>query len=209
MLKNDPAIFNAVGVDPQVARARLHRDWVWFLVGGIVSCILGIAAWRAPIVASASLATVLGAILLISGVIQLVQTFRFIRYGGVAWRAFQSLISIVGGLIMLRYPVIGIMGVGLTLIFYFFMSAASQMTLGIATRHIRGSGMLLVSSVISFVLGVLLIAQLPFSALWIPGVFLAVDLIVGGVSLIVLAVKFRSYPTEQRAGPDQQWPRAA
>jgi uncharacterized membrane protein HdeD (DUF308 family) len=102
------------------------------------------------------------------------------------------LVSIIGGFIMVRYPVIGIMGIGLTIIFYLFMSAASQMTLGFATRHIRGSGMLLLSSVVSLFLGIFLIAQLPFSALWIPGVFLAVDLIIGGLSLIVLSLKFRS-----------------
>ncbi|MFL5813008.1 MAG: hypothetical protein ACJ763_05475, partial [Bdellovibrionia bacterium] len=70
--------------------------------------------------------------------------------------------------------------------------AASQLTLGLATRHVRGSGMLLISSAISFLLGILLVAQLPFSALWIPGIFLAVDLVVGGVSLMVLSSKFRS-----------------
>jgi uncharacterized membrane protein HdeD (DUF308 family) len=149
------------------------------------------------VVASAGLASVLGVILLISGGAQLVETFRFSHYGGTAWRVFQALISIVGGFIMLRYPVIGIMGVGLTIIFYLFMSAASQMALGLATRHVSGSGMLFISSVISFLLGILLVAQLPFSALWIPGVFLAVDLIIGGASLIVLSFKIRSLRPEK------------
>jgi uncharacterized membrane protein HdeD (DUF308 family) len=148
-------------------------------------------------------------ILLVSGVVQLVQAFRFSRYGGTAWRVFQSLISIVGGFIMLRYPVIGIMGVGLTIIFYLFMSAASQMALGFATQHVRGSGVLLLSSIVSFALGVLLIAQLPFSALWIPGVFLAVDLIIGGVSLILLSFRFRSLRAERPATTRLEERRAA
>lgn len=188
---------------PLADAAHLSRDWGWFLAAGILSCILGILAWRAPVLASAGLATALGVILLISGGAQLVQAIRFGRYGGTAWRIFQALISIVGGFIMLRYPVIGIMGVGLTIIFYLFMSAASQLTLGLATRHVKGSGMLLISSAISFLLGILLVAQLPFSALWIPGVFLAVDLIIAGASMIVLSFKFRSMQPERisPAGP--------
>jgi uncharacterized membrane protein HdeD (DUF308 family) len=182
---------------PLVNSTHIGRDWGWFLAAGIISCILGIFAWRAPVAASAGLASALGVVLLISGAVQLIQTFRFSRYGGTAWRVFQSLISIVGGFIMLRYPVIGIMGVGLTIIFYLFMSAASQLAFGLATRHVSGSGMLFVSSAISFLLGILLVAQLPFSALWIPGVFLAVDLIIGGASLIVLSLKIRSLRPEK------------
>jgi uncharacterized membrane protein HdeD (DUF308 family) len=194
---------------PLVDTSHLSRDWGWFLAAGIVSCILGIFAWRAPVVASAGLATALGIVLLVSGGAQLVQAIRFSQYGGTAWRVFQSLISIVGGFIMVRYPVIGIMGVGLTIIFYLFMSAASQLTLGLATRHVRGSGILLISSAISFLLGILLVAQLPFSALWIPGIFLAVDLIVGGASMIALAYKFRAMRPEKRATTDIETRRAA
>ncbi len=187
----------------------LNRDWGWFLVGGILSCVLGIFAWRAPVAASAGLAAALGAILLISGIFQLIQTFRFSRYGGTAWRVFQSLVSIVGGFVMLRYPVIGIMGVGLTIIFYLFMSAASQLTLSLATRHIRGSGWLMLSSFVSFFLGIFLIAQLPVSALWIPGVFLAVDFIIGGASLIALSFKLKSMQTKQPAVEEIEKRRAA
>jgi uncharacterized membrane protein HdeD (DUF308 family) len=197
MTNRDNRGFSRLAFIPPADVAQLRKDWAWFLMGGIISCVLGIFAWRAPVIASAGLAAALGVILLISGVVQLVQTFQFSRYGGTAWRVFQSLISIVGGFIMLRYPVIGIMGVGLTIIFYLFMSAASQMTLSFATRPIRGSGLLLVSSLISLALGVLLVAQLPFSALWVPGVFLAIDLLIGGISLITLSLKFRSLRIEQ------------
>lgn len=190
-MKNRDAFFPLVDV------RHLNHDWGWFLVTGIISCVLGIFAWRAPMIASAGVAAALGIILLISGVVQLIETLRFSRYGGTAWKVFQSLISIVGGFIMLRYPVIGIMGIGLTIIFYLFVSSASQMTLAFATRHVRGSGVLVLSSIVSFVLGVLLIAQLPVSALWIPGVFLAVDLIIGGASLILVSFRFHSVRAEK------------
>jgi uncharacterized membrane protein HdeD (DUF308 family) len=181
-----------LGVMPAPDAVSLTHDWPWFLIGGIISCVLGVFAWRTPVAASAGVATALGVILLVSGGAQLVQAFRFGRYGGAAWRVFQALLSIVGGFIMLRYPVIGIMGVGLTIIFYLFMSAASQFTMALATRHLRGSGLLYLSSLVSFVLGVALIAQLPLSALWLPGAFLAVDLFIAGITMILLSVRLKS-----------------
>lgn len=203
-------VFTRPNLFPTADVLNLKRDWGWFLVGGIISCVLGIFAWRSPVAASAGLAAALGVILLISGFVQLIQTIRFGRYGGTAWRVFQSLVSIVGGFVMLRYPVIGMMGVGLTIIFYLFMSAASQMTLGLSIRHVRGgSGMLFFSSLISFFLGIVLIFQLPTSALWIPGVFLAVDLIIGGLSMIFLAFKLKSHRAEQPSIEELERRRAA
>jgi uncharacterized membrane protein HdeD (DUF308 family) len=179
------------------------RAWGWLLFGGILSVVLGIWAWQAPYGATEAIVSVLGAILLIGGIAGLIQAFRFRRFGGTGWRVFQSLISFAGGVIMLKEPTIGTLGVGITICLYLFMSATAQLVMAHDLRAIKGSGWLIVSSVLSYALGVLLIASMPISAFYMPGIFLAVDLVFGGFTAIGTSLRLRKLHKEAGEHPEE------
>lgn len=188
---------------------RVSKEWGWLLAGSVISIFLGFFAWQAPYAASQAVVFILGWVLVLSGLVQLIQAVRLYRLGGMSWRLFQSCLSIIGGIIMLRAPAIGLIGVSLTIIFYLFLSSAAQWLMGMALRSVRGAGWLFFSSVISFILGVVLIAQFPASAFYTPGLFLALDLIVGGITLMGLSFRLREIHKGFRDLPSVKSSRAA
>src|SRR5690242_6457246 len=84
--------------------ADVSRDWGWLAVGGILFIALGIWAWVEPFSATLGVVLAYGLILVVGGAIGLAQAFRLGRVGKSSWRIFQSLLSIVGGVLMLKYP---------------------------------------------------------------------------------------------------------
>ena len=76
--------------------AAIHRHWGLFLFEGLVLILLGTLAVLVPAVASVAATVVFGWILLISGVVGLIATFRARGSPGFAW-SLISAESILGG----------------------------------------------------------------------------------------------------------------
>ncbi len=85
---------------------------------------------------------------------------------------------------MFRYPDTGMLGISLALSFYFLLAATAKWIVYMSVRPAKGWGWGLASSMMSFALGVLIIVTFPFSALWVPGTLLGIDLIIAGAVMI-------------------------
>jgi uncharacterized membrane protein HdeD (DUF308 family) len=177
---------------------RLHRDRGWVFLGGLVYAALGYFALVRPF-ATLGLNTVFGILLIIAGVVQLVNLVRWRGNNGA--HLFQSAVALVAGAIMLRLPVVGLMGLTLIITFYLFTNAVARWFAAEAVRPHRGWGLLLFNSVISFMLGVILLVEFPISALWAPGLFLGVDLLVTGIAMMSLAFALRAYRVDSKHIP--------
>ena len=171
---------------------RLAKNWGWLFAAGALSFALGFLALNLPLQSTLALNWGLAIIFLINGVSHLIQFVQFRGERGGAGRLFQSIISIIAGVLMLRYPAAGIMGVTVTLSFFFFVNAFGKWIYADSLRPQKGWGWLFVSSIVSFLLGVFIIASFPISALWIPGTILGVDLIVTGVAAMAFALNLRT-----------------
>lgn len=193
---NSQSFLDEPSVSSKKLVADVSRDWGWLAVGGTLFVALGVWAWVEPFSATLGVVLAYGLILVVGGAIGLAQAFRLSRFGKSGWRIFQSLLSIVGGVLILKYPAIGVLGLSLVICFYLFMSAAAQLTMAFETRVLKGSGWLIFSSILSFVLGAVLLAEMPVSAFYMPGIFLAVDLICNGVTLTIIAFELRKLHKE-------------
>lgn len=164
--------------------SQLGRKWGWLLATGIVYIVLGIAAFSLPIASTVGLTFGLAILLLVGGIIHLIHAVELRHESGGAPRFFHSIVSIVAGFLMFRYPGGGMLGVAIALSFYFFVGAASQWILASAMRPHKGWGWGILGAAASFVLGVYIIVTFPFSALWVPGTLLGINLVFVGVSMI-------------------------
>ena len=162
----------------------LGRNWAWFLAAGIVSVLLGIAAFSWPVTSTVSMTLVLGTLFVISGIAHAIQSFRLRHAAGNGWRVVQSITSLAAGVLMLRFPTAGMLGVAIILAFYFFMNSSSRFVIAMGLQGFRGRAWAFLTSLASFLLGVYTLVTLPLSALWLPGVVLGIDFIVYGVSAI-------------------------
>lgn len=167
---------------------RLNRGWI--LAMGIVLVLLGTGALIDSVGVSVVSMVVLGWILLFSGAIEGVQTFRHRTGGRFFLHLLNAVFSIVVGVMLLRNPLAGSLVVTLLLASYFIVAGIFRIVAALTIR-IPGSGWALVNGLITLILGILVWSEWPASGLWIIGLFIGVNLITTGWAEIMLAFSLR------------------
>ena len=168
---------------------REHRSWFRFL--GIVMVLTGIGALLFPFVATLAGTLALGAILLVAGLFGLVHALRVRPWKGF-WIGFlTSLLTLVIGVLLLGFPMEGIMTVTLLITALFLVSGAFRTILAFQLKPYDSWGWILASGILALLLGVLVITQLPEAALWLIGILVGVDFLFSGWWLLSLTLTRR------------------
>jgi uncharacterized membrane protein HdeD (DUF308 family) len=174
--------------------AAIHRHWGLFLVEGIVLIVLGSLAVLVPAVASLAATVLFGWILLLSGVVGLISTLRARHAPGFGWSLLSAILGIVAGLILLAMPVQGVLS--LTAVLIAFLIVEGVATILFALEHRKSSSgrwsWMLASGIVDLVLGGILLAGLPGTAVWALGLLVGINMIFGGWALVWMALQARS-----------------
>jgi len=171
----------------------LRRHWGLFLFEGIVLVILGVLAVMAPAIASVAATLFFGWLLLISGIVGLYTTFRARQAPGFWWSLISAAAGIVAGVLLIGWPLIGRLSLTAVLIAFLFVEGAVSIMYALEHRSaLTGRwGWMLASGILDVVLGVILFAGLPGTALWALGLLLGINLLFGGWAMIVMALYAR------------------
>lgn len=157
------------------------------MMTGIMLAVFGAVLLFSPVAAGEWVVRLVSLILMVTGVVQLVQAFR----SGV------SMGSLIGGLLGVVVAGVGVMvwqnpvigsGVltGLLMIF-FIVNGLWKLSTAIRFRRLPGWLWMLFSGVLSLVFVYLLWSQWPLSGAWAIGVLVGLDLLLSGISMIILA----------------------
>lgn len=173
--------------------AAVQRHWGLFLFEGIVLLILGVLAVLAPVIASVAATIFFGWILLISGIVGLVTTFRARQAPGFWWALLSDLVAIIAGVVLLWRPLLGTLSLTAVLIAFLFVEGI--FTIMYALEHRSGLsgrwGWMLASGIVDVVLAIILFVGLPGTALWALGLLVGINLLFGGWALIMIALHAR------------------
>ncbi len=176
-----------------VAAGSLRAHWKFFMGEGVVLVVLGVAAILLPQIASITIAILVGWLLLMSGIVGLVSTFAARHAPGFGWSLLSAAAGIVAGVVLLLWPLSGV--VTLTLVLSGFLCVEGAVSILYALEHRRELsgrwGMLLFSGVVDLLLAALIIGGLPGSAAWAIGILLGINLTLGGAALIAMALHAR------------------
>jgi len=176
------------------ASAAIHRHWGLFLLEGILLIVLGTLAVLVPAVASVAATIVFGWILLLSGLIGLVATLRARQAPGFGWSLLSAVIGIAAGIILLAMPLQGTLSLTAVLIAFLLIEGVASILY--ALEHRKGSSgrwsWMLASGIVDLVLGVILLAGLPGTAVWALGLLIGINMIFGGWALVWMALHARS-----------------
>jgi uncharacterized membrane protein HdeD (DUF308 family) len=185
---------NPTGNIAAAFRQTIHDHWVLFLSEGIALVILGLLAIALPGLASLAATVVFGWLLLLSGIIGLIATFRARHAPGFWWSLLSALLGIIAGALLLGWPLQGVFS--LTAILIAFLLIEGVLSIFYALEHRRGLsgrwGWMLASGVLDLVLGIILFAGLPGTAVWALGLLIGINMIFGGWALIVMALDARA-----------------
>lgn len=177
----------------RAAAEALHRHWKLFLAEGIVLVVLGIAAVAIPPVATFAITILIGWVFLLSGVAGLVTTFMMRGAPGFAWSLVSAVIGIAAGVVLLMWPVSGIVSLTIVLIAFFAIEGVASILFALDhKRELSGRwGLMLASGVLDLVIAAIIFAGLPGTAAWAIGLLVGVNMVFGGVALIGMAMHAR------------------
>jgi uncharacterized membrane protein HdeD (DUF308 family) len=168
-------------------------QWGTYLAEGIILLILGCIAIVVPVLAGLVTTVFLGWLLLLAGIIGLVATFRAREMPGFVWALISALIAVLAGVALIWNPLQGLISLTLLLAAFFAVDGILMIVLAISHRRSLSGRWewMLVNGVIDLLLAGYIVTALPGSALWAIGVFVGIDLVFGGASLVAMALAAR------------------
>lgn len=164
----------------------LETSWRSLEVGGILLVFLGLLAVVFPLVAGVSVSLVLGGLLVVVGLVHVAHAFRARGWTGFAGQVLLAVVYAFAGISLLANPMLGLTTLTLLLIAYLLISGLVEVGVGLRLRGQPRWTYLLASGVLSVVLGLILIAGFPSTAVWVLGLYVGVNLIATGVAMVLM-----------------------
>lgn len=172
---------------------HLRQSWGWIMALGILLILTGVFCIVADVTATFATIFVFGSFLLIGAVISLIHAFRVHTWSGFLLSFLSALLRGFAGFFLIRYPAAGAIAVTLILASLFFVGGVFR-AIGAGMMRFPQWGWSVFSGIVSVILGIILLAQLPVSSLWFIGFAVGVDMIFEGVSLVGVAAALRRLP---------------
>jgi uncharacterized membrane protein HdeD (DUF308 family) len=180
----------------QIQRAvatSLHEHWVLFLVEGIVLVVLGLLAIVLPPIATLAVEILFGWLFLISGILGLITTFWMRQAPGFWWALLSAVLGIAAGIVLLAWPLSGVLSLTLILIVFFTIEGVASIMFALEhKRELSGRwGWMLASGIVDLILAAIILVGLPGTAAWAIGLLVGINMVFGGSALIAMALHAR------------------
>jgi uncharacterized membrane protein HdeD (DUF308 family) len=175
----------------EVARAQVKRNWGWFLALGIVCVLAGIAAIAFPLVSTIAAKVALGWIFLAGGVLMIIHSFSASGWRGFLLGLLIGVLYVVAGGWLAFFPFTGIVTLTILLAALFLAEGVLEAIMAFRVRPHEGWGWLLLSGLVAVAVGVMIAMELPSSATWAIGLLTGINLLMTGISFVMLALAGR------------------
>jgi uncharacterized membrane protein HdeD (DUF308 family) len=179
----------------------------WGIFLGVVTAALGVLLIAYPLATATVTAFLLGCILVVVGVIEIVLALRSHTVGTFFLRLILGIIYGVTGVLMILFPLSGVAVLTIVLGVMLLVEAGFATALAFQMRPLSGWGWFLFDGIIGAILGILILAHWPSSALWAVGTLVGAAVFVRGITRIAVSAGLRR--VAGRVEPREERPRAA
>jgi uncharacterized membrane protein HdeD (DUF308 family) len=172
---------------------ELRKKWGWFVALGIVLIIGGTVALGMAFLTSVFSVFFLGWLMIAGGILEAVHAFGCKKWSGFFLDLLTGLLYVVVGFMCIANP--GATAVALTLLIAMFLifGGIFRVVVALIVRY-QNWGWVLLHGVINLLLGVFIWQQWPLSGLWVIGLFVGIDMILNGWSLVMLGLAAKGLP---------------
>ena len=185
---NGPAPPHSLGDSLRALRAR----WGWIVALGVIFMLAGVIALGSVVVATASAVLIVGIMMIMAGVAEIFAAFRVKDWGKAIFWGLLGALYVAAGIIAINNPFAA--ATILTLFLGIALIAGGVVRMFLAW-HMREAGKpwgwIVVSGIISILLGAMIIAKWPYSSFYVLGIFLGIDLIFIGSSWLTIGLALR------------------
>ncbi|MBB3772093.1 uncharacterized membrane protein HdeD (DUF308 family) [Angulomicrobium tetraedrale] len=170
---------------------ELRAKWGWFVALGIVMILAGLIALGSSytlVIGTLISVYYIGAMMIVGGVAQIFHAFGMKGWGGFFFWLLDGILYLAAGVLAFTQPDLAatvltlLLGIALIIGGLFRAIAAFQM------RPAPGWGWILFSAIIAIILGVEITVQWPINSLWILGLFLGIDLLFNGFTVLMFGL---------------------
>lgn len=170
--------------------ACLHKSGFWLLVLGALLIVVGMVAISSAFIATLATVVTLGILLMIGGVVEIVDAFL-----GRGWRGFWmhllgGIMYLVLGFLLVQRPLAAAAFFTLMLAAAFFVGGLFRIIVALSERF-YGWVWVLLNGIVTLVLGILIWREWPEAAFWVIGLFVGIDMLLDGWSLVITALTIR------------------
>jgi uncharacterized membrane protein HdeD (DUF308 family) len=176
---------------PASGLAPLRAKSGWILALGVVYVVAGIIALGSVVLATVATVWVVGIMMLISGAAEVINAFQIKSWGKFLLWLLLGVLYIVAGFIVFENPLLAAALLTLFLGCALIASGVMRILLGVYMKSEMPWIGVVLSGVITFLLGLIILIHWPVSSLYVLGIFLGVDLIFAGASWIGIGLGLR------------------
>jgi uncharacterized membrane protein HdeD (DUF308 family) len=179
--------------DPQARSdtAPLRAKSGWIIALGVVYLIAGFIALGSVMMATVASVLIVGVMMIIAGVAEVFSAFQIKSWGKFLLWALLGVLYIFAGFVTFENPLLAAVLLTLILGASLVASGIMRIFLGFSMKRETPWIWVVLSGVITLLLGLLILARWPVSSLYILGLFLGIDLIMAGVGWIGLGFGLR------------------
>ena len=187
--------------DPTIEQVKAMRTAVLGAAGkvpsaliglGILFIVLGMIGVAGQTLFSFVSINVLGAFLIIGGVLQGAHAMKSQGWKSVSIQVILAILYIAAGLYTWAFPIPALEVITLWLAAIFFVTGFLRLVSAFQHRVFGEWFWLVLSAAISILLGVMIMNSYPSSSLWLPGLLMAIELLLQGWSMLFLGFAARS-----------------
>src|SRR5262249_50393658 len=150
----------------QAVAASVREHWKMFLAEGIILVVLGLIAIIIPPIASLAVAILLCWLFLLRGNVGVFTTFIMRHLPGFWWSPLSAVLALAAGVVLLGWPVSGVLSLTLVLIVFFLIEGVASIMYALEHRNSGRWGWMLVSGIIDIILAAIIFMGLPGTAAW-------------------------------------------
>ncbi len=177
--------------EPQeVRQVRDHLGWFIGLAVGLI--ILGWLDIFVPFVSGVAMQNLAGILLVIGGIMYIVHTLRWRMSERIVPGFFIGILYVAFGLLLLTSSVRVAFALTFFVGLFFFIEGIFKIVQSIRTRPSSGWGWMLFSGIVSVFLALILWGGRPLTAFWALGVFIGINLLIGGFAVLMIALTVRA-----------------
>jgi uncharacterized membrane protein HdeD (DUF308 family) len=172
---------------------ELRRNWGWFLALGVFLVVLGTIALGSSVLATIATVVLIGWLLLVGGIVEAGHAFWRKKWSGFFVDLLTGILYVVVGFMIVANPVATAETLTLLIALFLMFGGLFRIVAALAVR-LPHWGWLLLHGAINLLLGIAIWRQWPWSGLWVIGLFVGIDLIFNGWSLVMLGLAAKKLP---------------
>ena len=169
----------------------LRAKWGWIVALGVIYSVAGLIALGSVLTATVASVFLVGIMMLIAGVAEVINAFQVKTWGKFLFWVLLGVLYIVAGFVTFENPLLAAALLTLLLACALIVSGIMRIILGFSMKRGMPWIWVVLSGVVTLLLGLIILNHWPVSSLYILGLLLGIDLVFAGASWIGMGLSLR------------------